>query len=86
MLACGAPASAEPPAPADPYGDIMVTAQRRPERAQDVPISLTVLSGEALEASQVIDTANNELQSFFAGKESLDDMLNKIDHAARDAL
>jgi len=36
--------------------------------------------------SKVIDTANNELQSFFAGRESLDDMLNKIDQAARDAL
>src|SRR6266568_496680 len=36
--------------------------------------------------SKVIDTANNELQSFYAGKESLDDMLNKIDSAARDAL
>jgi len=36
--------------------------------------------------SKVIDTANNELQSYFAGKESLDDMLNKIDSAARDAL
>lgn len=36
--------------------------------------------------SKVIDTANNELQAFFAGKESIDDMLNKIDQAARDAL
>src|SRR3954454_10904806 len=36
--------------------------------------------------SKVIDTANNELQSYFAGKESLDDMLNKIASAARDAL
>jgi multiple sugar transport system substrate-binding protein len=36
--------------------------------------------------SKVIDTANNELQAFFAGKESLDEMLNKIDQAARDAL
>jgi multiple sugar transport system substrate-binding protein len=36
--------------------------------------------------SKVIDTANNELQSYFQGKESLDDMLNKIDSAARDAL
>jgi len=36
--------------------------------------------------SKVIDTANNELQSYFAGKESLDDMLSKIDSAARDAL
>src|SRR5919197_6190219 len=36
--------------------------------------------------SKVIDTANNELQAYFQGKESLDDMLNKIDQAARDAL
>ena len=36
--------------------------------------------------SKVIDTANNELQAFFAGKESLDEMLDKIDQAARDAL
>src|ERR671937_392744 len=36
--------------------------------------------------SKVIDTANNELTSYFQGKESLDDMLNKIDSAARDAL
>jgi multiple sugar transport system substrate-binding protein len=36
--------------------------------------------------SKVIDTANNELQSVFAGKESVDDMLGKIDSAARDAL
>jgi multiple sugar transport system substrate-binding protein len=36
--------------------------------------------------SKVIDTANNELQAYFQGKESLDDMLNKIDSAARDAL
>jgi multiple sugar transport system substrate-binding protein len=36
--------------------------------------------------SKVIDTANNELQSVFQGKESVDDMLNKIDSAARDAL
>jgi multiple sugar transport system substrate-binding protein len=36
--------------------------------------------------SKVIDTANNELQAYFQGKESLDDMLNKIDAAARDAL
>ena len=36
--------------------------------------------------SKVIDTANNELTAYFQGKESLDDMLNKIDSAARDAL
>lgn len=31
-------------------GDIVVTAQRRAERAQDVPIAITALSGEQLEA------------------------------------
>ena len=36
--------------------------------------------------SKVIDTANNELQAFFAGKESLDTMLSNIDQAARAAL
>jgi multiple sugar transport system substrate-binding protein len=36
--------------------------------------------------SKVIDTANNELQAFFQGKESIDDMLSKIDQAARTAL
>ncbi|HEY6816071.1 MAG TPA: TonB-dependent receptor [Croceibacterium sp.] len=33
----------------------MVTAQRRPERAEDVPISLTVRSGEALERMQATE-------------------------------
>ena len=36
--------------------------------------------------SKVIDTANNELQAVFQGKESIDDMLGKIDAAARQAL
>ena len=36
--------------------------------------------------SKVIDTANNELQAYFQGKESLDTMLNNIDSAARTAL
>ena len=36
--------------------------------------------------SKVIDTANNELQAYFQGKESLDDMLSTIDSAARSAL
>ena len=36
---------------------IVVTAQRRPERAEDVPISLTTQSGEALEAMQATEMA-----------------------------
>ncbi len=35
----------------------MVTAQRRPERTEDVPISLTALSGEQLERMQATDMA-----------------------------
>ena len=35
----------------------MVTAQRRPERPEDVPISLTALSGEELERMQATDMA-----------------------------
>lgn len=38
--------------------EIIVTAQRRPERPEDVPISLTVLSGEQLESAQATDMAS----------------------------
>ena len=45
--------------PAGPEGEeIVVTAQRRPERLQDVPISLTVKSGEQLEQMQATDMAS----------------------------
>ena len=37
----------------DAGGDIVVTAQKRADRAQDVPISLGVLSGDQLTASKV---------------------------------
>ena len=39
----------------DDHEDIVVTAQRRPERPEDVPISLTALSGERLERLQATD-------------------------------
>lgn len=38
-------------------GEIVVTAQRRPELPQDVPISVLVRSGEELEQFQVTDSA-----------------------------
>lgn len=46
---------AESAAPAEPDGqfDIVVTAQKRSERGQDVPISLTVLSGSQLERASI---------------------------------
>ncbi|RYI18341.1 MAG: TonB-dependent receptor, partial [Acetobacteraceae bacterium] len=37
--------------------EIVVTAQRRPERPEDVPISLTVMSGDQLELMQATETA-----------------------------
>ena len=61
-LICAAPAvaQAEAPAAADrpneadaPPEAIMVTAQRRSEDVQDVPISVTTISGEALQAQGI---------------------------------
>jgi iron complex outermembrane receptor protein len=49
------PANAEAPSPAaqspDTGSDIIVTARRRAEKAQDVPIALTVVSAKQLEAT-----------------------------------
>jgi iron complex outermembrane receptor protein len=51
-------ACAGQPAPGDDGNpDIVVTAQRRPERPEDVPISLTALTGEGLERMQATDMA-----------------------------
>lgn len=58
-----APASAAPAADAaspeasDP-GDIIVTAQKRSERLQDVPVAVSVLSGESLARQNVVNLEN----------------------------
>ena len=58
LAAAERPASAQSaPAIVEP-GTIIVTAERRPERAEDVPIFLTALSGEDLERSQATDMAS----------------------------
>ncbi len=38
-------------------GEIIVTSQKRSERLQDVPLSVTALSGDALAQAQIFDTA-----------------------------
>ena len=43
-----AQSTAEPAADAADSGEIVVTAQRRAERAQDIPLSVTAISGETL--------------------------------------
>ncbi|WP_251007936.1 TonB-dependent receptor [Sphingobium sp. BHU LFT2] len=39
-------------------GDIVVTAQKRAERLQDVPLAVTALNGDALANRQIFDTNN----------------------------
>ena len=46
----GQPSEAAPPADQEP-GEIVVTAQKRTERLQDVPIAVSVVSGERLAAA-----------------------------------
>ena len=52
VFAQSAPQS-PPPQRATPTGDIIVTAQRREERSQDVPIAISAFSGEQLEQRNV---------------------------------
>lgn len=56
-FAVAAPASAQedPAAESDNSGDIIVTARRRDERLIDVPVAVTAISGEALEARGALD-------------------------------
>ena len=54
----GQPAAAQAPAADAEEPPIVVTAQRRAERPEDVPISLTARSGETLEQMQVTGLAD----------------------------
>ena len=58
-LAIAAPAAAQDAAPmadeAEDGGEIIVTARRREESLQDVPISVTAISGDQLEATGAVD-------------------------------
>ncbi|MDO9488340.1 MAG: Plug domain-containing protein, partial [Sphingomonadaceae bacterium] len=60
-IAIAVPAAAQDAAPAtavvadDDSGEILVTARRRAENLQDVPIAVTAYSGEALENQGALD-------------------------------
>ncbi len=74
MVACATPAMAQtapeaaPAAPANPpvaqteeansSGDIIVTAQRRAERLQDVPIAITAVNADAMNEARVDNIQN----------------------------
>ncbi len=64
MLATGA-AIAQTPADEGAGSDIIVTAQRRAERLQDVPLSVSAISGEALKNAQV--TTPERLEQLLPG-------------------
>ncbi|CCA90480.1 MULTISPECIES: TonB-dependent receptor [unclassified Novosphingobium] len=55
-LAVSAPAFAQEAADEVQPGDIVVTAQKRTERLQDVPLAVTAVSAESLAARQINDT------------------------------
>ena len=54
---CEQPCAAQTAPGDESLETIVVTAQRRPERPEDVPISLTVRSGEQLKQMQATDMA-----------------------------
>ncbi|WP_432770193.1 MAG: TonB-dependent receptor [Sphingopyxis sp.] len=60
MIGCAAPAMAQDSAPADEFAndEIIVTAQKREQGIQDVPISMEVVSGDTIEEMGVNDFAD----------------------------
>ncbi|KGB55770.1 TonB-dependent receptor [Sphingopyxis sp. LC81] len=65
VLAVTTPAFAQDAAPTDEqtggFGEIIVTAQKRAENLQDVPISATVVSADALASRQIFDPSQLQL-------------------------
>jgi iron complex outermembrane recepter protein len=67
ILATASPLLAQ--APADPVADVIVTAQRRPEAAQEVPVALSVIDGRTLADRGV--SGINQLQYQVPGLEAV---------------
>jgi iron complex outermembrane receptor protein len=56
--ACGAPAMAQDTASSDLAGDIVVTAQKRPEPISKAPLSISAVTGADLRAQGVVDASS----------------------------
>src|SRR5690606_31280312 len=65
LVAVGSAIAQTPTAPTDPTAttvdDIVVTAQRRSERLIDVPVSVSVATGEQLEAAGITNSTDLRL-------------------------
>jgi iron complex outermembrane recepter protein len=76
----GSSAGAQPPADAAdaPLGEIIVTAQRRPQTLQDVPVSVSVVSGAALQQSDLktLDAVSEQLPDVKIASAGLTDEIN----------
>ena len=53
LVLAGASSAASAAEPTDNLGEIVVTAQRRSENIQDVPISIQALTGQSLQALNI---------------------------------
>lgn len=67
-LAVWASGAAAQTAPAEPasvstVGEVIVTAQRRSERLQDVPVAVTAVSGDDLARARITDTSRLQLMT-----------------------
>lgn len=56
-------ASAQPANPEDQPGDIIVTAQKRSEKLQDVPVAITAVTGETITNKRIADLVDLSSQA-----------------------
>lgn len=68
-------ATAEPTRPQS-LGEIVVTAQKREQKLQDVPVSITAVTGEALEALKITDLRS--VQSYVPNMAVLNSGVNPV--------
>lgn len=79
VKAAGTTDESEAEGPDDlPAGEIVVTARRRTERLQDVPVSVSVIGGQALERSNIqsLDAVASRVSNVRIGPGPLSDLIN----------